>query len=961
MKAWLRSVYGAIFASLLTIALNGNVYADTENQVLPDEAPTQIIEPEVPTEAVPAAFVDEAVVSEPSAPPPAAEAAVSAAEPTVQNTAVGTEQTAGPTTETDTPDETQAADSPVSDAGITEEPEQKEMPGEMPEAQTQADAASLEHTVQAEFPAEDDAAADTLDSETVKGDSSADDTAAELSDEEAVASDASAESSDDGEAPAEESTADLSALMAVAENETADETFSADSKEEAVTEAEPMRGNSSSDTSLTRTKSGIYVMVNHSGQEKLEAQGDITILAAGVNRVSSISGTGKVRIAGTGILLVDDLQGSLELLTLTDIYKEGSTAVFVQLEGNRYQLVNGAVPGILDEEYRIDNCTLIIPDGGTLLLCGTGAEKLSDGRVVYYHGTDHSYKAVDFRNVVEMTGTLTIAEKAELIIQQGGSVTLENLKTLGHGDIADDGRRHPTLSIEDGGSLTVNGTVGNDGIVWIGGNSALSGSGSIKTNRLSIGDPSAIQNSQVSLSAGDLNLYGSGTISGLTIQNTRVDVGGGILSITGLVSSGNSSMVLPSSSELDIAKVDGTLALHVNYINTDNADPDPDQHDSEKVIVSVSGSDIQGTGSISFESGFYALQAGTKLNKVNVSNAIGGTVFDYAGALPSSLFPLHMQPENLPYPTAQGGQMIIPVAAASVYNYENHYATLRKTFSDFLQVTATVSETEGKMTVLLDLDKLKQDLTEKADELDGTIIVEFLRKGADGTLYSDSCPMTSLSGSVNADDLCLIRIIAETFLHSPEPDSESTMTGMIYTGSGILGGGAGNVNFGTPGSDPENSGDPEDDNGNGNGGGEKQPEKEKEKEKEKKKPQENKEKTETAVAGLQVWATQEAGAYALHAKTGDREISRLDGYVDVFLDYTPATRTTGKTIYIVFRDADGRFIAFHASYGQLTGKLHFRTNQLGRFVIVSFDFDGEEFSDAFYEALAALPEIAALS
>jgi hypothetical protein len=957
MKAWLRSVYGAIFASLLTIALNGNVYADTENQVLPDEAPTQIIEPEVPTEAVPAAFVDEAVVSEPSAPPPAAEAAVSAAEPTVQNTAVGTEQTAGPTTETDTPDETQAADSPVSDAGITEEQEQKEMPGEMPEVQTQADAASLEHTVQAEFPAEDDAAADTLDSETVKGDSSADDTAAELSGEEAVASDASAESSDDGEAPAEESNADLSALMAVAENETADETFSADSKEEAVTEGEPTRGNSSSDTSLTRTKSGIYVMVNHSGQEKLEAQGDITILAAGVNRVSSISGTGKVRIAGTGILLVDDLQGSLELLTLTDIYKEGSTAVFVQLEGNRYQLVNGAVPGILDEEYRIDNCTLIIPDGGNLLLCGTGAEKLSDGRVVYYHGTDHSYEAVDFQNVMEMTGKLTIAEKAELIIQQGGSVTLENLKTLGHGDIADDGRRHPTLSIEDGGSLTVNGTVGNDGIVWVSGNSALSGSGSIKTNRLSIGDPSAIQNSQVSLSAGRLYLYGSGTISGLTIQNTRVDVGGGILSVTGLVSSGNSMMVLPSSSELDIAKVDGTLALYVNYINTGDADSDPDQHDSEKVIISVSGTDIQGTGSISFESGLYALQAGTELNKVTVSNAVGGTVFDYAGTLPSSLFPLHMQPENLPYPTAQGGQMIIPVAAASVNNYGD-YSTLRKTFSDFLQVTATVSETEGEKTVLLDLDKLKQDLIEKADELNGTIIVEFLRKGADGTLYSDSCPMNSLSGSVNADDLCLIRIIAETLWIHTEPDSESTMTGMIYTGSGILGGGAGNVNFGTPGSDPENSGDPEDDNGNGNGG-EKQPEKEKEKEK--KKPQENKEKTETAVTGLQVWATQEASAYALHAKTGDREISRLDGDVDVFLDYTPVAQSAGKTIYVIFRDADGRFIAFRASYGQLTGKLHFRTNQLGRFVIVSFDFDGEEFSDAFYEALAALPEIAALS
>ena len=79
------------------------------------------------------------------------------------------------------------------------------------------------------------------------------------------------------------------------------------------------------------------------------------------------------------------------------------------------------------------------------------------------------------------------------------------------------------------------------------------------------------------------------------------------------------------------------------------------------------------------------------------------------------------------------------------------------------------------------------------------------------------------------------------------------------------------------------------------------------------------------------------------------------------MDYTPTEQAAGKPLYAVFRGADGRLRAFRASYGQLTGILHFRTNQLGRFVVVGFEFDEEEFSDAFYSALEACAEIAALN
>ena len=144
-------------------------------------------------------------------------------------------------------------------------------------------------------------------------------------------------------------------------------------------------------STFTQLEDGSYVLVNHSGTESLQADGDITILAAGLNRVSSISGTGKVSIAGTGILLVDSLEGELDLLTLTDVYDKGSTAVFVKQTDGSYLLVNGAVPGILDEEYTINDASLVMPDQSRLVLCGTGAEAIrdNDGNVTavnYYTG-----------------------------------------------------------------------------------------------------------------------------------------------------------------------------------------------------------------------------------------------------------------------------------------------------------------------------------------------------------------------------------------------------------------------------------------------------------------------------------------------------------------------------------------------------------------------------------------------
>ena len=53
----------------------------------------------------------------------------------------------------------------------------------------------------------------------------------------------------------------------------------------------------------------------------------------------------------------------------------------------------------------------------------------------------------------------------------------------------------------------------------------------------------------------------------------------------------------------------------------------------------------------------------------------------------------------------------------------------------------------------------------------------------------------------------------------------------------------------------------------------------------------------------------------------------------------------------MFRNADGSLTAFRASYDPLSGRLSFECDRLGDFVIVAFAFAGEEYSEAFYEAL----------
>ena len=87
------------------------------------------------------------------------------------------------------------------------------------------------------------------------------------------------------------------------------------------------------------------------------------------------------------------------------------------------------------------------------------------------------------------------------------------------------------------------------------------------------------------------------------------------------------------------------------------------------------------------------------------------------------------------------------------------------------------------------------------------------------------------------------------------------------------------------------------------------------------------------------------------------QLRTLETKIAVTMKYSMPAAQRGKKLYVVFRNADGTYEAIKAEYDPEAGELKFETDRTGKFVIVGLDFDGTEFSPAFYKALALLDEI----
>ncbi|MCR4607124.1 MAG: hypothetical protein K5771_05325 [Oscillospiraceae bacterium] len=197
-------------------------------------------------------------------------------------------------------------------------------------------------------------------------------------------------------------------------------------------------------------------MVNYDGSSQTLAStnSDINILATGLNRLSSIQADGNINITGTGILLLDSISLSENhkffLHPIEGIYDSGGVAVFLKTNtpsstgsssesGSSnavYQLINGNVSGILDENYTLpDNVSLIVPDGSSLFLPSTVQESVieheEDGRLVPASSTTYTslpdYQHDGYHRYEYSAPNLNIPASSELTLDNGSTMILSSL------------------------------------------------------------------------------------------------------------------------------------------------------------------------------------------------------------------------------------------------------------------------------------------------------------------------------------------------------------------------------------------------------------------------------------------------------------------------------------------------------------------------------------------------------
>ena len=933
MKKWLQNLSSAVIATLLAVTLNGRAYADTPAEDPPveiqDPAPAELTQ--VPVgEVLPEVAVQSAPVE------PAAEPLTPAAVPEEPVTVPPAAVT--PAAEEEPPAATLEAPA--------ESPEK--LPAAAPEAQPD----------QPELPAEENPAPAAVKEVTPS----------EIGDTPATVQ-------DNTEVSLLPETPSLTALTALRTLQTAPQPKAANALPAAAPEntdagngtespsgsTEPGENTGNAGTAsaqgVRQGEDGSYILSSCSA-ESLTAEGDITIQAAGLNRLSSISVNGNVNLVGTGILLVDKIEiaegCSFNLQTNTNIYADnsGSVAVFLKQEDGTYRLINGpSVKGLLDEAYSIpENVALVVPEGSTLVMQSLAvAEATVDetssigystiGEAEAQQAAESGFSEEGLGPSVEFKSsapTLTIPQTAKLIVEKAASIIMKCVYTL------NDGKQYsPKLNI--GGELVLEGEI-TGGITELSSEDAISGTGQFSNATVNVtADQTAIQASEsiVKLLSGaetdKLSLSGDCTV--------EHDDGAGIGE---LALSGNADVTVKSFDQgtLNIGTITGSGTVNEGCYNF-SLDEDPLGKVGLTVNLSSPGVMVTGAGGGSekvFTSG-----PERQLLEVNITNA-----------------------------GREGNNCIIPVLSVGLHSEKALDGSLSYTIGvpdllktpDYFQIPASGTGIPSETVTEL-LGSYSWIEVYYRDSVSNT--VKMLKVEPE---QKDSPIM------ISAETICLIRRV-QSFPTTPNGGGGGvvTATNMAYTGSGILGGsGAGSLQGGsarsiltgtgiTKPAENENTNSNTGDHGNGNSNtntGDQDNETNGNNTNQTG-TDDGKTKPVSLVAQVTgdaqqqapVWTETSPGGqgseYVVLALEGEKTLEDLGGTANVSMKYTPPAEYAGKQLYVVFRNEDGTLTAIRASWSKVTGLLRFLTDRLGTFMVVGFDFDGLEFSEEFYAALAQLP------
>lgn len=726
--------------------------------------------------------------------------------------------------------------------------------------------------------------------------------------------------------------------------------------------------------------SGQYVaMVDYDGSEEtITADGGVVTLAvAGVNRIGSLTGDCSIRIIGTGIVLIDNLElGEGNYLSLhpnTALYEEGSAAVFVKnQEDGSYRLINGEVTALLDEEYIVNNTDLTIPDGCKVVL--SAISEVINGELVEYGS----------RVIIGNGSTLTVSE--------GASVSMKKLKSqmphIGVGEVTIEAE----LIIK--GAVNVLGVI-EGGFIDIEDGGTLSGTGSVKSAEVCL-EPKG--NLDVSVEESTLtingNADGSVRTASATVNNSIIYLKGYGIDLANLNVSGSSTLsvdtrdyysdhfnkvgniTLSQGANLDIAanNYDNSTDIGTGYDDLVNM-----RDGLKDSYLEIYGA-IKG-GTVSVLAGCVRY-TGTQTDVYPaVPEGYISRVIVNGNGITSTDDPLNMTKEAA---VTQAAQTKVPVIGYMVYDeWDTQKGMFRVWKVNTKYNVGSVARNATypdllNMTGLLDEDGHVRSQYNVAIEL---IYSDFSRDLLKTSQVSHTAEDGSVSWEpISLNNVVLIRVL-EYWATGGFGGSSNTHVSSSFTGSGVIGGpgsgyvttGSGTVVYGTQTeeSDPVN---PEPvnplpvvpatyDSGNGavitktnTGTGLSEA------------------NTDALVVNLTLrkpTAETPAGTpqiWQLNVTKAGIPVTDLKGTpVRVTVPFTApkdwgtptAEEIAGYDLYAVFADEDGNLTAYAAQYDLETGEVLFDAEQTGDFVIVRFAYEKELFDEEFYKALAELKEVQA--
>ena len=229
----------------------------------------------------------------------------------------------------------------------------------------------------------------------------------------------------------------------------------------------------------------IVYMVDNSLQSVTAYGTDLHIEATGLNEIYSIEAGQDLYISGTGIMLLDDLMiggtaidplalpaegiPGFFLQPLEGLENNGSTgsvAVFLLSAppagtsdssgtGSNYVLINGSVPGILDESY-------VIPSGKNLIMPGGTSIELVNPEVTSV--TSNVEFADTCGQFFEPSSSLTISSGSTMTLQGDATITMRGEDVSGSLAVGRGAVTYaPVLNVE--GSLLGSGSITGKGLV----------------------------------------------------------------------------------------------------------------------------------------------------------------------------------------------------------------------------------------------------------------------------------------------------------------------------------------------------------------------------------------------------------------------------------------------------------------------------------------------------------------